>query len=88
MGLFGVPFLSTGIMNFQIYTRTVCPYCTQGNQVQSGIDLSLTEKQLVRDFTREEFYREYGVGRTFPQVSLGGAERGVYRGTVKDLGEN
>lgn len=88
MGLFGVPFLSRGIMNFQIYTRTGCPYCTQVKQVLSGKNLSFTEKQLNRDFTREQFYTQFGIGSTFPQVIMGGTKLGGCTETVKYLREN
>ena len=57
-------------MTFIVYTRPGCPYCTQIKQVLEGKKYGYTEYQLNKDFTREEFYGEFGPGTTFPQVLL------------------
>lgn len=75
-------------MNFQVYTRTGCPYCTQIKQVLQGKGYSFTEKQLNRDFTREQFYAQFGNGSTFPQVLLDSKQLGGCTDTVKYLREN
>ena len=75
-------------MNFQVYTRTGCPYCTKVKQVLEGKGYSYTEKQLDRDFTREGFYKQFGVGSTFPQVLLDSKRLGGCTETVKYLREN
>lgn len=75
-------------MNFQVYTRTGCPYCTKVKQVLQGKNLSFSEKQLNRDFTREQFYAQFGAGSTFPQVILDNARLGGCTETVKYLREN
>jgi len=74
-------------MNFQVYTRTGCPYCTQIKQVLQGKGYSFTEKQLNRDFTREQFYAKFGTGSTFPQVLLDSKKLGGCTDTVKYLRE-
>jgi len=75
-------------MNFQVYTRTGCPYCTKIKQVLEGKGYSYTEKQLNRDFSREEFYAQFGNGSTFPQVLKDSVRLGGCTETVRYLREN
>jgi glutaredoxin 3 len=75
-------------MNFTVYTRTGCPYCTQIKQVLQGKGYSFTEKQLNRDFTREQFYSQFGGGSTFPQVLLDSKRLGGCTESVRYLREN
>jgi len=42
---------------------------------------------LDQDFTREQFYAEFGPGSTFPQVQLNGQNLGGCTDTVKYLKE-
>lgn len=44
--------------------------------------------QLDKDFTREEFYAEFGEGSTFPQITLDGIKLGGCRETINYLQEN
>ena len=74
-------------MNFQVYTRTGCPYCTKIKQVLQGKGYSFTEKQLNRDFTREQFYSQFGPGSTFPQVTMNDISLGGCTNTIKYLQE-
>ena len=57
-------------MNFTLYTRDGCPYCTQVKQVLNGKQLNFVEYKLGKDFQREAFYGQFGQGSTFPQVVL------------------
>ena len=75
-------------MNFKIYSKENCPYCYK---VKTVLELTGTNFQLLKldeDFTKEEFYSEFGEGSTFPQVVLGGANLGGCTETVKYLREN
>lgn len=85
-----VPFfnLTEGKMNFAVYTRTGCPYCTQIKQVLAGKNLNFQEYVLDRDFTRDAFYDQFGTGTTFPQVIMDGKNLGGCTDTVKFLREN
>ena len=49
---------------------------------------SYTEKQLNKDFTREQFYAEFGPASTFPQVLLDSKRLGGCTESVKYLREN
>jgi glutaredoxin len=57
-------------MKFTVYSKDGCPYC---NKIQQVLELSSLEHvvyKLNTDFTREQFYSEFGEGSTFPQVIL------------------
>ena len=43
--------------------------------------------ELEKDFTREEFYSEFGEGSTFPQITLDGIQLGGCRETITYLQE-
>ena len=74
-------------MNFTVYSKENCPYCSKVKQV-----LELTERKFVvytlgQDFTREEFYAEFGEGSTFPQVICDDKKIGGSVDTIKFLKE-
>ena len=75
-------------MNFTVYTRDGCPYCTKIKQVLSAKGLSFVEQKLDRVFSRNDFYQQFGVGSTFPQVLLDSKRLGGCTETVKYLREN
>lgn len=74
-------------MNFTVYTRKGCPYCDQVKTVLGGKGLNYREYVLDTNFTREDFYREFGRGATFPQVLMNGTKLGGCTDTVKYLRE-
>ena len=74
-------------MNFIIYSKNNCPYCTKVKSV-----LELTEQKhivyvLDIDFTREEFYDKFGEGSTFPQIICNEKKLGGCVDTIKFLRE-
>ena len=75
-------------MNFEVYSRPGCPYCTQIKQVLEGKKFNYKEYILDRDFTKEEFYDKFSYGATFPQVLLDSTKLGGCTNTVKYLKEN
>ena len=74
-------------MNFTVYTKEGCPYCSSILQILLGKDLAFTEYKLDDNFTREEFYAEFGKGSTFPQVSCEGKKIGGSIETIQFLKE-
>tara|TARA_R100000234_G_C4887368_1_gene129960 strand:- start:145 stop:381 length:237 start_codon:yes stop_codon:yes gene_type:complete len=74
-------------MNFTVYTREGCPYCTQIKQVLSGKGYNYAEYKLGVDFQREAFYTQFGQGSTFPQVVLNNENLGGCTDAVKYLRE-
>jgi glutaredoxin len=75
-------------MNFTIYSRDGCPYCTKIQQVLQLAELRHVIYKLDRDFDRDSFYGQFGKGSTFPQVVLNGDNLGGCTETVQYLKEN
>lgn len=75
-------------MKFTVYSKDGCPYCTKVQQVLQMTELQYVVYKLGRDFTREEFYAEFGQGSTFPQVICDDKKLGGCVDTVKYLQEN
>ena len=75
-------------MNFTIYSKDGCPYCSQIEKVIKLSKFQYEVKKLNVDFNREEFYSKFGDGSTFPQVILDGKRLGGCAETVKYLSEN
>lgn len=79
-------------MNFVVYSKHGCPYCVKVIQVLSALSaskgFSVREYSLGTDFSKEEFYKEFGEGSTFPQVILNQTHLGGCSDTVKYLQEN
>ena len=79
-------------MSFTVYSKKCCPYCDKIKTVLN--DLSIKKGypvicyELGTQFTREEFYAEFGEGSTFPQVVFDEKNIGGCSDTVKYLQEN
>ena len=74
-------------MKFTVYSKDGCPYCTKVQQVLELAQLQHVVYKLGSDFTREEFYAEFGQGSTFPQVIVDDNHIGGCSDTVKYLQE-
>jgi glutaredoxin len=57
-------------MKFTVYSKDGCPYCSKIEQVLQLANLEHVVYTLDEDFTRTQFYAEFGNGSTFPQVIL------------------
>lgn len=76
-------------MKFTVYSKNGCPYCVKVQQVLEMTNLDHVVYKLDQDFTREQFYSEFGQGSTFPQVVLNDQKHiGGCTETVKFLKEN
>jgi len=75
-------------MNFVIYTRNGCPYCTRIKEILEAKKFTFVERKLDRDFTREDYYQQFGKNTTFPQVLLDGKRLGGCTESVRYLREN
>ena len=74
-------------MNFKVYSKENCPYCYK---VKTVLEMTGTDFQLLKldkDFTRDEFYSEFGEGSTFPQVICDENKIGGCVDTIKFLRE-
>jgi glutaredoxin len=76
-------------MKFTVYSKNGCPFCTKVEQVLKLSNLEHKVYKLDEDFTRDQFYSEFGSGSTFPQVIMNDTEHlGGCTDTVKYLQEN
>ena len=74
-------------MNFAVYSKDNCPYCFKVKQVLELTGSNFVVYNLGEDFTREEFYSEFGEGSTFPQVICDDKKIGGSVDTIKFLKE-
>ena len=72
-------------MVFEVYSKPGCPYCDKIKAVLKQYNFDHTVKTLNEDFTREDFYVQFGQGSTFPQVIKDGENLGGCVDTVKYL---
>ena len=75
-------------MKFTVYSKNDCPYCTKVKQVLELTKQSFVVYTLGEDFTRDQFYAEFGEGSTFPQVICDDQKLGGSVDTIKFLKEN
>ncbi len=73
---------------FTIYSKPNCPYCIRVKQLMEALKFKYVVYDLENDFTREEFYTEFGQGSTFPQVIHGSKHLGGCADTIAYLKEN
>ena len=76
------------IHKFTIFSKDNCPYCVKVKRVMEIANLDHKVVKLDEDFTREEFYKMFGFGSTFPQVMVGHERLGGSVETVKYLKEH
>ena len=75
-------------MNFTVYSKDGCPFCTKVVQVLQLAKLNHVVYKLGEHFERDAFYGQFGNGSTFPQVVLNGTNIGGCTETVQYLKEN
>lgn len=74
-------------MNFVIYSKDGCPYCDQIKKVMSLTGLEHVVYNLGQQFSKEDFYAEFGEGSTFPQVVMNETKLGGCKDTIQYLKE-
>jgi len=74
-------------MNFTVYSKQDCPYCHKVKSVLELTGSNFVVYTLGEDFTKEEFYSEFGEGSTFPQVICDEKKLGGSVDTIKFLKE-
>jgi|TARA_B100000214_G_scaffold155924_1_gene111811 glutaredoxin len=75
-------------MNFTVYSKDGCPFCTKVVQVLQLAKLNHVVYELGDHFDADGFYGQFGNGSTFPQVVLNGTNLGGCTETVQYLKEN
>ena len=74
-------------MNFAVYSKEGCPYCTKVVQVLELAKLRHVVYKLDEHFDRECFYGQFGSGSTFPQVVVDATNLGGCTDTIQYLKE-
>ncbi len=74
-------------MNFTIYSKEDCPYCHKVKTVLELTGSKFVVYTLGEDFTREQFFGEFGEGSTFQQVLSDEKKLGGAIDTIKFLRE-
>ena len=74
-------------MNYTIYSKENCPYCHKIKTVMELTGSDFVVYTLGEDFTKDEFYSEFGEGSTFPQILCEGKKLGGCVDTIKFLRE-
>tara|TARA_B100002019_G_scaffold148777_1_gene128068 strand:- start:299 stop:541 length:243 start_codon:yes stop_codon:yes gene_type:complete len=74
-------------MNYTIYSKENCPYCHKIKTVMELTGNAFVVYTLGEDFTKDEFYSEFGEGSTFPQILCEGKKLGGCVDTIKFLRE-
>ena len=75
-------------MNFTVYSKQGCPFCTKVEQVLQLSKLNHVVYELDHDFDKQSFYGQFGQGSTFPQVVVDATNLGGCSETIQYLKEN
>lgn len=71
-------------MEVIVYSKTVCPYCTQAKNYLAKNGIEYTEINLDDNEARQAFYAKCGGGvRTVPQIFVDGERIGGFQELVK-----
>ena len=73
---------------YTIYSKYGCPYCDKIKSIMQLAEQKHVVYELGTDYTREEFYEEFGVGTTFPQVIFNDENIGGCTEAVRYFHEN
>ena len=57
-------------MKFTVYSKKGCPYCEKIQKVLEISNLEHVVYFLEENFTKEDFFSEFGENTSFPQVIL------------------
>jgi len=74
-------------MKFTVYSKEECPYCFKIKKVLELCGKDYVVYTLDKDFTKEEFYAEFGQETTFPQVVMDDKHLGGCTDTIQYLKE-
>ena len=75
-------------MNFTVYSKQGCPFCTKVVQVLQLSKLNHVVYELDHDFDKQSFYGQFGQGSTFPQVVVDASNLGGCTETIQYLKKN
>jgi len=70
-------------MNVTVYSKTICPYCTQAKQYLEKKGIVYQEINLDDDNERQAFYDKYPGVRSVPQIFFGDTRIGGFLELMK-----
>jgi glutaredoxin len=74
-------------MQAVVYTKQNCQWCDRVKYLLNHLKIEYLEYEYEKDFTKSQFYNEFGEGATFPQVSIGTIHIGGCKETLHYLQE-
>jgi glutaredoxin len=72
-------------MKFTIYSKKECPYCFKVKKVLELCGKDFVVYTLDEHFTKDQFYNEFGLNSTFPQVVMDDKHIGGCTDTIEYL---
>jgi len=70
-------------MKAVVYTKENCQWCDRVKYLLNHLEIDYLEYKYEKDFTKKQFYSEFGEGATFPQVSIGNKHIGGCKDTLQ-----
>ena len=70
-------------MQAVVYTKENCQWCDRVKYLLSHLEIDYLEYKYDKDFTKKQFYSEFGEGATFPQVSIDSKHIGGCKDTLQ-----
>ena len=74
-------------MKAVVYSKQDCQWCDRVKYLLDHLDINYLEYKFDRDFTKNQFYDEFGEGATFPQVTFDNKHIGGCKETLQYLQE-
>ena len=75
-------------MKAVFYSKDNCQWCERVRALFENLDIEYLEYKHEKDFTKDQFYDEFGEGATFPQVSIDSKHIGGCKDTLRYLQQN
>ena len=72
-------------MKSVLYSRDNCQWCERVKQLFAATNIDYVEYKYGQHFTKEQFYKEFGEGATFPQVQIDTQHIGGCKETLQYL---
>lgn len=70
------------VMEVILYSKNECQWCDRAKMLFDNLDVHYKEYKYERDFTKSQFYAEFGEGATFPQISINTKHIGGFKDTL------
>jgi glutaredoxin len=74
-------------MKAVFYSKDNCQWCERVKMLFETLKIDYLEYKYEKDFTKDQFYAEFGEGSTFPQVSIDSEHIGGFKDTLQYLQE-